>query len=159
MAVLALTTSLSDMRERLGRMVIGSNRKGEPITADDLGVGGALTVMMKDAIMPNLMQTLEGTPAFVHAGPFANIAHGNSSIVADMIALRLVGKDGYVMTEAGFGADMGFEKFCDIKCRESLLTPNCAVMVATIRALKMHGGGPKVVAGQKLAHGLHGRKS
>ena len=119
MAVLALTTSLSDMRERLGRMVIGSNRKGEPITADDLGVGGALTVMMKDAIMPNLMQTLEGTPAFVHAGPFANIAHGNSSILADMIALRLVGKDGYVVTEAGFGADMGFEKFCNIKCRES----------------------------------------
>jgi len=151
MAVLALTTSLSDLRERLGRMVIGSNRKGEPITADDLGVGGALTVMMKDAIMPNLMQTLEGTPAFVHAGPFANIAHGNSSILADMIALGLVGKDGYVVTEAGFGADMGFEKFCDIKCRESQLTPNCAVVVATIRALKMHGGGPKVVAGQKLS--------
>jgi len=152
MAVLALTTSLNDMRERLGRMVIGSNRKGEPITADDLGVGGALTVIMKDAIMPNLMQTLEGTPAFVHAGPFANIAHGNSSIVADMIALRLVGKDGYVITEAGFGADMGFEKFCNIKCRESQLVPNCAVIVATIRALKMHGGGPKVVAGQKLSH-------
>jgi formyltetrahydrofolate synthetase len=152
MAVLALTTSLNDMRERLGRMVIGSNRKGEPITADDLGVGGALAVIMKDAIMPNLMQTLEGTPAFVHAGPFANIAHGNSSIVADMIALRLVGKDGYVITEAGFGADMGFEKFCNIKCRESQLIPNCAVIVATIRALKMHGGGPKVVAGQKLAH-------
>ena len=151
MAVLALTTSLSDMRERLGRMVIGSDRKGEAINADDLGVGGALTVMMKDAIMPNLMQTLEGTPAFVHAGPFANIAHGNSSILADMIALGLVGKDGYVVTEAGFGADMGFEKFCDIKCRESLLVPNCAVIVATIRALKMHGGGPKVVAGQKLS--------
>ena len=152
MAVLALTTSLSDMRERLGRMVIGSNRAGEPITADDLGVGGALTVMMKDAIMPNLMQTLEKTPAFVHAGPFANIAHGNSSVLADMIAMGLVGKDGYVVTEGGFGADMGFEKFCDIKCRESLLTPNCAVLVATIRALKMHGGGPKVVAGQKLSH-------
>ncbi len=151
MAVLALTTSLGDMRERLGRMVIGSNRKGEAITADDLGVGGALTVIMKDAIMPNLMQTLEGTPAFVHAGPFANIAHGNSSVLADMIALGLVGKDGYVVTEAGFGADMGFEKFCNIKCRESQLKPNCAVIVATIRALKMHGGGPKVVAGQKLA--------
>jgi formyltetrahydrofolate synthetase len=151
MAVLALTTSLGDMRERLGRMVIGSNRKGEPITADDLGAGGALAVIMKDAIMPNLMQTLEGTPAFVHAGPFANIAHGNSSILADMIALALVGKDGYVVTEAGFGADMGFEKFCNIKCRESQLAPNCAVIVATIRALKMHGGGPKVVAGQKLA--------
>lgn len=150
MAILALTTSLDDMRERLGRMVIGSNRKGEPITADDLGVGGALTVLMKDAIMPNLMQTLEGTPAFVHAGPFANIAHGNSSIIADQIALKLVGKDGYVLTEAGFGADIGFEKFCNIKCRESGLIPNCVVLVATIRALKMHGGGPKVVAGKPL---------
>jgi formyltetrahydrofolate synthetase len=122
-----------------------------PVTADDLGTGGALTVLMKDTIMPNLMQTLEGTPAFVHAGPFANIAHGNSSILADQIALKLVGKDGYVLTEAGFGADMGFEKFCDIKCRQSGLAPNCAVVVATIRALKMHGGGPKVVAGKKLA--------
>ena len=150
MAILALTTSLADMRERLGRMVIGSDRKGQPVTADDLGVGGALAVLMKDAIMPTLMQTLEGTPAFVHAGPFANIAHGNSSIIADQIALKLVGKDGYVLTEAGFGADIGFEKFCNIKCRESRLTPDCAVLVATIRALKMHGGGPKVVAGQSL---------
>jgi formyltetrahydrofolate synthetase len=152
MAVLALTTSLNDMRERLGRMVIGSNRAGEPITADDLGVGGALTVLMKDAILPNLMQTIEGTPAFVHAGPFANIAHGNSSIVADQIALKLAGADGYVLTEAGFGADMGMEKFFNIKCRYSGLTPDCVVLVATIRALKMHGGGPKVVAGQPLAH-------
>ena len=150
MAVLALTTGLADMRERLGRMVIGSSRAGEPVTADDLGVGGALTVLMKDAIMPNLMQTLEGTPAMVHAGPFANIAHGNSSIVADQIALKLVGPEGYVFTEAGFGADMGFEKFCNIKCRYSGLVPDCAVVVATIRALKMHGGGPKVVAGQPL---------
>jgi formyltetrahydrofolate synthetase len=102
--------------------------------------------------MPNLMQTIEGTPAFVHAGPFANIAHGNSSIVADQIALKLVGPDGYVLTEAGFGADMGFEKFCNIKCRYSGLKPDCVVLVATIRALKMHGGGPKVVAGQPLAH-------
>ncbi len=150
-AVLALTTSLADMRERLGRMVIGNDRLGRPVTADDLGVGGALTVLMKDAIMPTLMQTLEGTPAFVHAGPFANIAHGNSSILADVIALKLVGKEGFVITEAGFGADMGFEKFCDIKCRESGLVPNCAVLVATVRALKMHGGGPKVVAGKQLA--------
>ncbi len=150
MAILALTTSLADMRERLGRMVIGNDRQGRPVTADDLGVGGALTVLMKDAIMPNLMQTLEGTPAFIHAGPFANIAHGNSSIIADQIALKLVGKDGYVLTEAGFGADIGFEKFCDIKCRESGFAPNCAVLVATVRALKMHGGGPKVVAGQAL---------
>jgi formyltetrahydrofolate synthetase len=150
MAVLALTTDLADMRDRLGRMVIGTNRSGAPITADDLGVGGALAVLMKDAIMPNLMQTLEGTPAFVHAGPFANIAHGNSSIVADKIALKLVGADGYVLTEAGFGADIGMEKFFNIKCRYSGLFPNCVVLVATIRALKMHGGGPKVVAGQPL---------
>ena len=152
MAVLALATDLSDMRERLGRMVIGSSRTGVPVTADDLGTGGALTVLMKDTIMPNLMQTIEGTPAFVHAGPFANIAHGNSSIVADQIALKLVGPDGYVLTEAGFGADMGMEKFCNIKCRYSGLTPDCVVLVATIRALKMHGGGPKVVAGKPLAH-------
>jgi formyltetrahydrofolate synthetase len=150
MAVLALTTDLADMRDRLGRMVIGTNRAGAPITADDLGVSGALAVLMKDAIMPNLMQTLEGTPAFVHAGPFANIAHGNSSIVADQTALKLVGVDGYVLTEAGFGADIGMEKFFNIKCRYSGLVPNCVVLVATIRALKMHGGGPKVVAGQPL---------
>src|SRR5271163_1232463 len=150
MAVLALTTDLRDMRDRLGRMVIGTNRGGALITADDLGVGGALAVLMKDAILPNLMQTLEGTPAFVHAGPFANIAHGNSSIVADKIALKLVGAEGYVLTEAGFGADIGMEKFFNIKCRASGLAPNCVVLVATIRALKMHGGGPKVVAGQPL---------
>ncbi len=150
MAILALTTSLADMRERLGKMVVAMSKSGEPITADDLGVGGALTVLMKDAIMPNLMQTLEGTPAFVHAGPFANIAHGNSSIVADQIALKLAGPDGYVVTEAGFGADIGMEKFFDIKCRYSGLVPNAVVLVATIRALKMHGGGPKVVAGRPL---------
>ncbi len=152
MAILALATDLADMRERLGRMVIGSNYAGIPITADDLGTGGALTVLMKDTIMPNLMQTLEGTPAFVHAGPFANIAHGNSSIVADQIALKLVGPEGYVLTEAGFGADMGMEKFFNIKCRYSGLAPDCVVLVTTIRALKMHGGGPKVVAGKPLAH-------
>src|SRR5579862_7564871 len=152
MAILALATDLADMRDRLGRMVIGSNKAGEPITADDIGCSGALTVLMKDTIMPNLMQTIEGTPAFVHAGPFANIAHGNSSIVADQIALKLVGPEGYVLTEAGFGADMGMEKFCNIKCRVSGLSPDCVVLVATIRALKMHGGGPKVVAGQPLAH-------
>lgn len=111
MAVLALTTSLKDMRDRLGRMVIGLSRAKEPITADDLGVGGALAVLMKDAIMPTLMQTVEGTPVFVHAGPFANIAHGNSSIIADQLALKLVGEEGYVVTEAGFGCDIGGEKF------------------------------------------------
>ncbi|KAK4791082.1 hypothetical protein SAY86_031495 [Trapa natans] len=150
MAVLALTTSLADMRERLGKMVIGNSKAGDPVTADDLGVGGALTVLMKDAINPTLMQTLEGTPVLVHAGPFANIAHGNSSIVADKIALKLVGSGGFVVTEAGFGADIGTEKFFNIKCRYSGLTPQCAVIVATIRALKMHGGGPEVVAGKPL---------
>ncbi|HEY85051.1 MAG TPA: formate--tetrahydrofolate ligase [Chloroflexi bacterium] len=150
MAILALTTDLQDMRERLGNMVIGTSRAGEAVTADDLGVGGALTVLMKDAIMPNLMQTLEGTPAFVHAGPFANIAHGNSSIIADKIALKLVGEDGYVLTESGFGADIGMEKFFNIKCRYSGLIPDAVVLVATIRALKMHGGGPAVKAGQPL---------
>jgi formyltetrahydrofolate synthetase len=148
MAILALTTSLGDMRERLGRMVIGTNRAGEAITAEDLGVAGALTVLMKDAIKPNLMQTLEGTAAFVHAGPFANIAHGQSSILADKIGLKFVE---YLVTESGFGADIGMEKFCDIKCRASGLIPQVAVMVATVRALKMHGGGPKVIAGKPLS--------
>lgn len=152
MAVLALTTSLADMRERLGKMVIGNSKNGDPITADDLGIGGALTVLMKDAINPTLMQTLEGTPVLVHAGPFANIAHGNSSIVADKIALKLVGPGGFVVTEAGFGSDIGTEKFMNIKCRYSGLTPQCAIIVATIRALKMHGGGPEVVAGKPLGH-------
>lgn len=147
MAILGLTTSLADARERFGRMVIGTNHQGEPVTAEDLGVAGAITVLMKDALLPNLMQTLEGTPAFVHAGPFANIAHGNSSIVADQIALKLAD---YVVTESGFGADIGMEKFMDIKCRYSGLIPDVVVMVATVRALKMHGGGPKVVLGRPL---------
>jgi len=152
MAVLALTTSLRDMRERLGNMVVATSRGGDAVTADDLCVGGALTVLMKDAINPTLMQTLEGTPVLVHAGPFANIAHGNSSIVADQIALKLVGPGGFVVTEAGFGADIGTEKFMNIKCRYSGLKPQCAVIVATVRALKMHGGGPEVVAGRPLDH-------
>jgi len=147
MAILALTSGLADLRERLGRIVIGTNRKGEAVTAEDLGAAGALTVLMKDAIKPTLMQSLEGTPVFVHAGPFANIAHGNSSIIADKIALKLAD---YVVTESGFGADIGMEKFMDIKCRYSKLTPHVVVLVATVRALKMHGGGPKVVAGKPL---------
>ncbi|MEJ2707085.1 MAG: formate--tetrahydrofolate ligase [Anaerolineales bacterium] len=147
MAILALTTSLPDMRERFGKIVIGTNHKGEAITAEDIGAAGAMTVLMKDAIKPTLMQTLEGTPVFVHAGPFANIAHGNSSIIADQIALKLAD---YVVTESGFGADIGMEKFFDIKCRYSGLIPNVVVMVATVRALKMHGGGPKVTAGKPL---------
>jgi methylenetetrahydrofolate dehydrogenase (NADP+) / methenyltetrahydrofolate cyclohydrolase / formyltetrahydrofolate synthetase len=148
MAILALTADLTDMRERMGRIVIGTSRAGEAITAEDIGAAGAMTVLMKDAIMPNLMQTLEGTPALVHAGPFANIAHGQSSIIADRIALKLAD---YVLTESGFGADIGMEKFFNIKCRYSGLIPNAVVLVATVRALKMHGGGPKVVAGKPLA--------
>lgn len=147
MAILALTTGIEDLRERLSRIVIGTNKNGDPVTAEDLGVAGAMTVLLKDAIMPNLLQTLEGTPAFVHAGPFANIAHGNNSIVADQIAVKLAD---YTVTESGFGADIGMEKFMNIKCRYSGLIPNCVVIVATIRALKMHGGGPRVVAGRPL---------
>lgn len=150
MAILALATSLKDMRERLGNIVVANSMSGAAITADDLGVGGALTVLMKDAINPTLMQTLEGTPVLVHAGPFANIAHGNSSIVADKVALKIVGEEGFVVTEAGFGADIGFEKFANIKTRYSGLQPSCVVLVATVRALKMHGGGPPVSAGKPL---------
>jgi formyltetrahydrofolate synthetase len=147
MAILALTTGLQDLRQRVGRVVIGSSRSGDPVTLEDLGVAGAVTVLLKDAIMPNLMQTLEGQPAFVHAGPFANIAHGNSSVLADQIALRL---GDYVITESGFGADIGMEKFFNIKCRTSGLVPDAVVLVATIRALKMHGGGPQVTPGAPL---------
>ncbi|XP_055718995.1 C-1-tetrahydrofolate synthase, cytoplasmic [Salvelinus fontinalis] len=150
MAVLALTSSLKDMRQRLAKMVVATSRSGQPITTEDLGVSGALTVLMRDAIKPNLMQTLEGTPVFVHAGPFANIAHGNSSVLADKIALKLVGPEGFVVTEAGFGADIGMEKFFNIKCRYSGLRPHVVVLVATVRALKMHGGGPTVTAGMAL---------
>uniref|UniRef100_A0A665WWR6 formate--tetrahydrofolate ligase n=1 Tax=Echeneis naucrates TaxID=173247 RepID=A0A665WWR6_ECHNA len=150
MAILALADSLEDMKNRLARMVVGTSRSGQPVTTEDLGVSGALTVLMKDAIKPTLMQTLEGTPVFVHAGPFANIAHGNSSVLADKLALKLVGRDGFVVTEAGFGADIGMEKFFNIKCRASGLRPNVVVLVATIRALKMHGGGPNVSAGAPL---------
>ncbi|MEM4724646.1 MAG: formate--tetrahydrofolate ligase [Candidatus Hadarchaeum sp.] len=147
MAILALTTGLKDMRERIGRVVVAMDKKGGPVTLERLKVAGAATVLLKDALMPNLMQTLEGQPAFVHAGPFANIAHGNSSIVADQIALKCAD---YVVTESGFGADIGMEKFFNIKCRYSGLIPNCVVIVATIRALKMHGGGPKVKPGLPL---------
>ncbi|MEO7117817.1 MAG: formate--tetrahydrofolate ligase [Candidatus Limnocylindrales bacterium] len=147
MAVLALATDLQDLRKRLGGIIIGDSYKGVQITLDDLRVAGAMTVLMREAIKPNLVQTLEGGPAFVHAGPFANIAHGNSSVVADRVALKLVDA---VVTEAGFGSDMGFQKFIDIKCRLSGLRPSAAVIVATVRALKMHGGVGKVVAGKPL---------
>ena len=147
MAVLALSNSLKDLRERLGRIVIGSSIKGEPITAEDLKAAGAMAVILKEAIKPNLMQTLENTPVLVHAGPFGNIAHGNSSIVADRIGIR--GGD-FLITEAGFGADMGAERFFNIKCRNSGLKPDAAVLVATVRALKVHSGRHKVKAGQPL---------
>jgi methylenetetrahydrofolate dehydrogenase (NADP+) / methenyltetrahydrofolate cyclohydrolase / formyltetrahydrofolate synthetase len=147
MAILALAQSHADLRARLGRILVGWSRAGDPVTAEDIGAAGAMAVLMKDALLPNLLQTLEGTPAFVHAGPFANIAHGNSSVVADQIALRLAD---YVVTESGFGADIGMEKFFHIKCRASGLAPHAVVLVATVRALKMHGGGPKVVSGRPL---------
>jgi methylenetetrahydrofolate dehydrogenase (NADP+)/methenyltetrahydrofolate cyclohydrolase/formyltetrahydrofolate synthetase len=153
MAILALVdgadhaSALRNLRERVGRVVFGNSKEGKPLTLEDLSVAGAVTVLMKDTIHPNLMQTLEGQPAFVHAGPFANIAHGNSSIVADRVALH---SGDYVVTESGFGADMGMEKFLDIKCRTSGLRPDCVVLVATVRALKTHGGGPRVVLGRPL---------
>jgi formate--tetrahydrofolate ligase len=147
MAVLALASDLADLRARLGRMVLATTRDGRPVTADELKVAGSMTALLKDAIKPNLLQTLEGGPAFVHCGPFANIAHGNNSVLADRIALVT---NEIVCTEAGFGADMGAEKFFDIKCRASGLRPDAAVVVATIRALKMHGGVGRIVAGKPL---------
>ncbi|MGD9002005.1 MAG: formate--tetrahydrofolate ligase, partial [Anaerolineae bacterium] len=147
MAILALSTSLKDLRERVGKVVFGLDKLGNPLNLEDLGIAGAVTVLLRDALMPNLMQTLEGQPAFVHCGPFANIAHGNSSIIADQIAVKLAD---YVITESGFGADIGMEKFFNVKCRYSGLIPNAVVLVATIRALKMHGGGPTVKPGAPL---------
>ncbi len=153
MAILALVdgtdyaSALRDLRERVSRVVIGNDKRGKPITLEELGVAGAVTVLMKDTLNPTIMQTIEGQLAFVHAGPFANIAHGNSSILADHVALQL---GDYVVTESGFGADMGMEKFFNIKCRVSGLVPDAVVLVATVRALKTHGGGPKVVPGRAL---------
>ncbi len=147
MAILAMAKDLDDMRQRMGRIVVAYDKRGNPITTEDLGVAGAMTAWMVEAINPNLMQTLEGQPTFVHAGPFANIAVGQSSIIADRVALKL---SDYVLTESGFAADIGFEKFWNIKCRESGLTPHCAVIVATIRALKCHGGAPLPLPGQPL---------
>lgn len=148
MAILALSTSLADLRERMGRIVVALDRSGKAVTTEDLKVAGAMTILMKDALKPNILQTLEEQLAFVHAGPFANIAHGNSSVLADQMAARVAD---YVVTESGFGADMGFEKFIDIKCRTSGMMPDAVVLVATVRALKMHGGGPKVTPGKPLA--------
>lgn len=159
MAILALSNDLGDMRERLGRMVVATSRNGDPVTCDDIGAGGALAALMKDAIKPNLMQTLEGTPVFVHAGPFANISIGASSVLADKLALKLAGteadedheeKTGFVVTEAGFDFTMGGERFFNIKCRSSGLVPDVVVVVATVRALKVHGGGPEITPGGAL---------
>jgi formate--tetrahydrofolate ligase len=147
MAVLALASDLQDLRRRLGRMVVATTFDGRRITAEDLKCAGSMTVLLLDAIKPNLLQTLEGGPAFVHCGPFANIAHGNNSVLADRLALATCE---IACTEAGFGADMGAEKFFDIKCRQSGLRPDAAVMVATVRALKMHGGVGRIVAGKPL---------
>ncbi|MCS6835744.1 MAG: formate--tetrahydrofolate ligase [Anaerolineae bacterium] len=147
MAILALTTSLQDMRQRFGRIVIGLSHDKKPITAEQIGAAGAMTVLMREAIRPNLLQTLENTPAIVHAGPFANIAHGNSSILADMFGIKAAD---YLLTEAGFGADIGAEKFFNIKSRASGLEPNAAVLVVTVRALKAHSGHYRVVAGRPL---------
>ncbi len=159
MAILALSNDLRDMRDRLGRMVIATSRSGDPVTCDDIGAGGALTALMRDAIKPNIMQTLEGTPVFVHAGPFANISIGASSVLADKLALKLAGtepdedhneKTGFVVTEAGFDFTMGGERFFNIKCRSSGLVPDVVIVVATVRALKVHGGGPEITPGGAL---------
>jgi formate--tetrahydrofolate ligase len=151
MAILALTTSIEDLRARMGRIVVGYTTTGEPVTAEQLHGAGSMAVIMRDAIKPNLLQTLENTPVIVHAGPFGNIAHGNSSIVADLIGIRC---GDYLITEAGFGADMGAERFFNIKCRTSGLVPDAAVLVATVRALKAHSGKYRIVAGKELPEDL-----
>ena len=151
MATLALARSLSDMRERLGRIVIGYTKDGTPVTAEQLSAAGSMAVMLRDAVKPNLLQTLENTPVLVHAGPFGNIATGNSSVIADLIGIHA---GDYLVTEAGFGADMGAERFFNIKCRTSGLVPDAAVIVATVRALKAHSGKYKIVAGKPLPEDL-----
>src|SRR5215203_4217903 len=147
MAILALANSMDDLRARLGRIVVGYTKSGEPVTAEQLHGAGSMAVMMRDALKPNLLQTIENTPVIVHAGPFGNIAHGNSSVVGDLIGIHT---GDYLITEAGFGADMGAERFFNIKCRASGLTPDAAVLVATVRALKAHSGKYRIVAGKAL---------
>src|SRR5690606_27704049 len=151
MAILALAENLQDLRKRLGRMVVGFNQEGKAVTCEDIKVAGAMTAILRDAIKPNILQTIGGSLAFVHCGPFANIAHGNSSVVADRVALKVAD---YVVTESGFGADMGAEKFMNIKCRQSGLVPDAVGLVATVRALKSNSGKFKVVAGRPLPDGL-----
>jgi formate--tetrahydrofolate ligase len=147
MAILALSVSYADLRARLGRILVGRTRDGKPVTADALKAAGAMAVLVRDALKPNLLQTIEQTPAFIHTGPFGNIAHGNSSVIADLVAVRC---SDYVVTESGFGADLGFEKFVDIKCAASGLAPSAAVVVATVRACKLHGGDFNVKPGKPL---------
>jgi formate--tetrahydrofolate ligase len=151
MAILALSTSYDDLRVRLGRIIVGTTKDGVPVTAEDLKAAGAMAVLLRDALKPNLLQTIENTPAFIHAGPFGNIAHGNSSIVADQFAVRCAD---FVVTESGFGADLGFEKFVDIKCRASGLAPSAGMIVATVRACKLHGGDFDVKPGKPLPEAL-----
>jgi formate--tetrahydrofolate ligase len=151
MAILGLSTSLQDMRSRFGRVVVGYTTEGDPVTAEQLKGAGAMTVIMRDAIKPNLLQTIENTPVLIHAGPFGNIATGNSSVVADLIGIRT---GDYLITESGFGADMGAERFFNLKCRTSGLAPDAAVIVATVRALKAHSGKHRVVAGRALPPAL-----
>jgi formyltetrahydrofolate synthetase len=153
MAILALAADHRDLRSRLGRIMIGRKTSGSPVMAEELGCAGSMAVLLRDALLPNLVQTLEGTPAFVHSGPFGNIAHGNCSVVSDAIALRCAD---FVVTEAGFGSDLGAEKFFNIKCRVSGFTPAVAVVVATLRALKLHGGGGPAKAGLPLPISLTG---
>lgn len=151
MALLALASSFDDLRERLGRIVVGYTTDGDAVTAEQIGAAGAMAVILRDAVKPNLLQTLENTPALIHAGPFGNIATGNSSVIADKIGIHLCD---YLITEAGFGADMGAERFFNIKCRVSGMTPDAAVLVATVRALKAHSGRYKVVAGKPLPQAM-----
>jgi formate--tetrahydrofolate ligase len=151
MALLALASSFDDLRERLGRIVVGYTTDGDAVTAEQIGAAGAMAVILRDAVKPNLLQTLENTPALIHAGPFGNIATGNSSVIADKIGIHLCD---YLITEAGFGADMGAERFFNIKCRVSGMTPDAAVLVATVRALKAHSGRYKVVAGKPLPRAM-----
>ncbi|HEY7531344.1 MAG TPA: formate--tetrahydrofolate ligase, partial [Nitrospiraceae bacterium] len=153
MAILALASSQGDLRKRLGRIMVGFSRSGTAVHAEELGCGGSMAVLLKEALLPNLVQTIEGTPAFVHTGPFGNIAHGNCSVLSDAIALRCAD---FVVTEAGFGSELGAEKFFNIKCRTSGFTPSAVVVVATLRALKLHGGGGLVKAGVALPPGLTG---
>lgn len=151
MAALALCTSLQDLRDRMGRIVVGYEKSGSPVTTEDLEVAGAMTVLLREAIKPNLMQTIEGTPALVHCGPFGNIATGNSSIIADQIGIH---SGDFLLTEAGFGADMGAERFFNIKCRYSGLVPDAAVIVSTVRGLKAHSGKHNIVAGKPLPEAI-----